>query len=65
MKCRVIVLGFTLKFCGAFFRVTFSKSSTVIAGLLNSGVEHFLEGDLMFLSLFGVVGVIGDLCDEI
>lgn len=52
---------FSLIFCGAFFRVTFSRSSTVIAGLLRNGVEHFLEGVLTLL--IGVVGVIVGIDD--
>lgn len=55
----IVFLLLSLTFCGAFFRVTFSKSSTVIAGLLSSGVEHFLEGVLTLRPLLGVVGVIG------
>lgn len=42
---------------GAFFRVTFKRSSTVILGLFNNGVEHFLVGVKLHLLLFGVVGV--------
>lgn len=44
---------------GAFFKVTFSKSSTVILGLFNEVDEFFLDGVffLNFLLLLGVVGV--------
>lgn len=39
----------TLSTCaGAFFNVTFKRSSTVIAGLPCKGVEHFLVGDPVF-----------------
>lgn len=53
----------TLALCGAFFKVTFRRSSTVILGLFNNGVEHFLVGVtllLLILLLLGVVGVTGD-----
>lgn len=60
---ELIELNNTLILCGAFFRVTFKRSSTVMLGLFNNGVEHFLVGVklyLLLLPLFGVVGVIAD-----
>jgi len=61
----LILQNNTLMLCGAFLRVTFNKSSTVMLGLLNNGVEHFLVGVLflLFLLLLGVVGCIIDIGD--
>lgn len=51
-------LDSTLMLRGVFFRVTFSKSSTVMLGLLNNDEEHFLV-NVVFLLLLLLLGDVG------
>lgn len=51
-------LDSTLMLRGVFFRVTFSKSSTVMLGLLNNDEGHFLV-NVVFLLLLLLLGDVG------